>query len=340
MFKDNMLLWRQAQGDKQIIVTCPGVDVPGHMIYEKTARIMKSGMIRFVIMKAERRETMNSYKVENIAAVISYIEAHLNEKLDLDTVANAVCYSKYHLHRMFTDTVGITLHDYIQRRQLTEAAKLLVFSKKPIIEIALIAGYESQQAFTSIFKSMYKQTPLEYRQNEVFYPLQLEFTLNKNPTVPDTIMQEISYAALADLPDWMNFITLVIDGFPCLDESSHLEQVKQYIQRRQALIMRDGAAIIGAAAFSCQTGSIDFLAVHPQYRHYGVAKAFLDFMMRNLFIGREISITTFREGDKADPGQREEYKRLGFSESELLTEFGYPTQRLILPPKQEKGDNG
>ena len=283
---------------------------------------------------------MNGHKVENIATVISYIEAHLNEKLDLDTVANAVCYSKYHLHRMFTDTVGITLHDYIQRRQLTEAAKLLAFSEKPIIEIALIAGYESQQAFTSIFKMMYKQTPLEYRQNEVFYPLQLEFTLNKNPTSPDTMMQEISYATLADIPDWMNFITLVIDGFPCLDENSHLEQVKQYVQRRQALIMRDGSTIIGAAAFSDQTGNIDFLAVHPQYRHYGVAKAFLDFMMCNLFVGREISITTFREGDKADTGQREEYKRLGFAESELLTEFGYPTQRLILPHKQEKGDNG
>lgn len=301
---------------------------------------MKSSFFHSAIMKAERGETMNGHKVENIATVISYIEAHLNEKLDLDTVANAVCYSKYHLHRMFTDTVGITLHDYIQRRQLTEAAKLLVFSEKPIIEIALIAGYESQQAFSSIFKTMYKQTPLEYRQNEVFYPLQLEFTLNKNPTAPDTMMQEISYAALADLPDWMNFITLVIDGFPCLDESSHLEQVKRYIHQRQALIMRDGSTIIGAAAFSDQTGSIDFLAAHPQYRHYGVAKAFLDFMMCNLFAGREISITTFREGDKADTGQREEYKRLGFAESELLTEFGYPTQRLILPPKQEKGDNG
>lgn len=301
---------------------------------------MKSGMIRFAIMKAERRETMNSQKVENIAAVISYIETHLNEKLDLDMVANAVCYSKYHLHRMFTDTVGITLHDYIQRRQLTEAAKLLVFSKKPIIEIAMIAGYESQQAFTSIFKAMYKQTPLEYRQNEVFYPLQLEFTLNKNPVAPDTILQEISYAAPADIPDWMNFITLVIDGFPCLDERAHLEQVRQYVGQRQALIMRDGPAIIGAAAFSCQAGSIDFLAVHPQYRHYGVAKAFLDFMMCHIFAGREISITTFREGDKADTGQREDYKRLGFAESELLTEFGYPTQRLILPLKQEKGDNG
>ncbi len=104
--------------------------------------------------------------------------------------------------------------------------------------------------------------------------------------------------------------------------------------------MRDGPAIIGAAAFSHQTGSIDFLAVHPQYRHYGVAKALLDFILCNLFAGREISITTFRQGDKADTGQREEYKRLGFAEAELLTEFGYPTQRLILPPKQENSDNG
>lgn len=87
--------------------------------------------------------------------------------------------------------------------------------------------------------------------------------------------------------------------------------------------MRDGFTMIGAAAFSYQTGSINFLAVHPQYRHYGIAKAFLDYVMYNLLIGREISITTFREGDKADTGQREECKRLGFAESELLTGFGF-----------------
>lgn len=285
-------------------------------------------------ISGERGKTMVAHRIENISAAISYIEAHLNEKLDLNTVAKAVGYSKYHLHRMFTSTVGMTLHDYIQRRQLTEAAKLLVFSEKPIIEIALVAGYESQQAFTTIFKSMYKQTPMEYRQSEAFYPLQLGFMLKKDPSTPHTVIQKISYATLEDLPDWMDFIALVIDGFPCLEETAHLEQVRQYIAQRQALIMRDGTTIIGAAAFSYQTGSIDFLAVHPQYRHYGVTKAFLDFMMCNLFVGREVSITTFREGDKADTGQREEYKRLGFAESELLTEFGYPTQRLVLPPKQ------
>lgn len=43
-----------------------------------------------------------------------------------------------------------------------------------------------------------------------------------------------------------------------------------------------------------------------------------------------ISITTFREGDKADPGYRKVFQNLGFTEAELLIEFGCPTQKLIL----------
>ena len=76
-----------------------------------------------------------SGNIKNVMTAIDYIESHLHEKLDLETVARAVHYSKYHMHRMFTDTVGLTIHDYIQRRQLTEAAKLLVLSDRPINEL-------------------------------------------------------------------------------------------------------------------------------------------------------------------------------------------------------------
>lgn len=102
---------------------------------------------------------MENKTVISIETVIGYIEDHLSGKLDLETVATAVNYSKYHLHRIFTKTVGMTMHDYVQRRQLTEAAKLLVFSDKPIIEIAFICGYESQQSFTTAFTAMYKTSP-------------------------------------------------------------------------------------------------------------------------------------------------------------------------------------
>ncbi len=53
---------------------------------------------------------MESSKVNSIDIVIEFVENHLDGKLDLDTVATAVHYSKYHLHRMFTETIGMTLH--------------------------------------------------------------------------------------------------------------------------------------------------------------------------------------------------------------------------------------
>ena len=65
---------------------------------------------------------------------IDFIERNLDQKLDLDGIAAAVHYSKYHLHRIFGDTVGMTIHDYARRRQLTEAAKLLAFSDRPILD--------------------------------------------------------------------------------------------------------------------------------------------------------------------------------------------------------------
>jgi len=117
--------------------------------------------------------------ISNIEKVIEYIENNLSSKLDLEKISEEVHYSKYHLHRLFSDTIGMTIHDYVGRRQLTEAAKLLVFSNRPIIEIAFICGYESQQAFSLAFKSMYKISPAQYRENCEFYPLQLRFTLQK-----------------------------------------------------------------------------------------------------------------------------------------------------------------
>ena len=53
----------------------------------------------------------------------------------------------------------------------------------------------------------------------------------------------------------------------------------------------------------------------------------------------DISVTTFREGDKADTGYRKAYKELGFAEAELLVEFGYPTQKLVLFSKNGGSTN-
>ena len=270
--------------------------------------------------------------IKNVMAAIDYIESRLREKLDLETVAGAVHYSKYHLHRMFTGAVGMTIHGYVQRRRLTEAAKLLVFSDRPILEIALSAGYESQQSFTDSFRAMYKKSPNRYREEKEFYPLQLRYVLNENPSDLEEKewRDKIVFAAQEDIPGWMELVRLVIDGFPHLDESQYLERLLEYIRNKRALILKDADRAIGIMAFHEEAGSIDFFGVHPQYRNKGIEKAFCQKALYELARSPQINVTTFREGDKADTGYRKVWGSLGFAEGELLMEFGYPTQRFVL----------
>ena len=279
---------------------------------------------------------MGNQSVISIEAVIDYIESHLDGKLELETVAEAVHYSKYHLHRLFTETVGMTIHDYVQRRQLTEAAKLLVFSDKPIIEIAFICGYESQQSFSLAFKAMYKSPPAEYREERSFYPLQLRFILHRRTTAMEFTIQDIRLAEKKDIVDWMNLMRLVIDGYPVMDEDDYLAKLEESIDEKRALVLREGDILIGAMAFTYSPGSIEFLGVHPQYRNRGLQKLFLDALLETYLQAQEISTTPFREQDKADTGHRDRLLQLGFAEKELLTEFGYPTQRFVLPPKKQE----
>jgi len=272
--------------------------------------------------------------IDKIGAAIDYIEANLTKKLDLDMIADAVHYSRHHLQRTFSKSLGMTLHDYLQRRQLTEAAKLLVFSGKSIMDIALLSGYESQQAFHGIFKAMYKLTPNQYRENERFYPLQLKYEFEGGFRMLDKKADDqwnIAFATEQDIPCWMSLVRLVIDGFPHLHEDEHIAVLRQQIKKKQALILKDGGIAIGIMIFSYKTGSIEFMGTHPLYRQRGIPKAFLDKVMGELIGGKEISITTYREGDKADIGHRKQVMELGFAEAELMVEFGYPTQRFVMP---------
>lgn len=274
---------------------------------------------------------MESRRLQSVRAVIDFIETHLDGKLDLERTAAAVHYSKYHLHRTFTAVTGMTIHDYAVRRQLTEGARLLAESDRPVLEIALSCGYESQQAFTAAFKEMYKLPPARYRAQGVFYPLQLPLCLEEQGNLSELSGQRIRLSKETDIPAWLELARQCVDGYPCLDERDYLRWLRKSIREGQALILKDGDMVLGALGFSRETGTIDFLGIPPQHRKWGTAELFLRELADRYLPGREISMTTYREHDRADTGWRAGLKRLGFEEREKLVEFGYPTQRFVLP---------
>jgi len=146
--------------------------------------------------------------------------------------------------------------------------------------------------------------------------------------------ENICFAGKEDIPEWMDLMRQVIDGYPVMDEADYLEKLMIFIEEKRALVLRDQGILVGVMAFSNQTGSIEFLGVHPQYRRRGIQKLFVEALLKRYLPGREISMTTYREGDKADTGYREMFKRMGFAERELLMEYGYPTQRFVYLPDE------
>lgn len=98
-----------------------------------------------------------------IQAALNYIEMNLCEKLSIDEIADIVGFSKYYFHRTFKNEIGISMYDYIRKRRLAGAAALLIHTNISILDIAVNFNFESQEAFTRAFKSVYQLPPGRYR---------------------------------------------------------------------------------------------------------------------------------------------------------------------------------
>ena len=100
---------------------------------------------------------------------IEFIEEHMYDKISVHEVAAASHYSTYHFSRIFKALVGDTPKEYLRKRRLTVAAKRLLSEDIGILELALECQFDSQEAFTRAFKSLFNITPAQYRkQNDPF----------------------------------------------------------------------------------------------------------------------------------------------------------------------------
>ena len=124
-------------------------------------------------------------------SILSYIEKNLENDLTLEKIAKEFHYSKFYLERMFKEHTGQTLYQYLKNRRLNEAARKLTKTQQPIIEIALEAGYHSQQAFTQAFHEAYAITPQKYRQTGTFLPIQEQIRLRIHGTCGGTRLQSM-----------------------------------------------------------------------------------------------------------------------------------------------------
>lgn len=94
---------------------------------------------------------------------IDYIESHLTEEIDYETVAAESFSSPFHFQRVFSLLCGYTLGEYIRCRRLALAGAELAKDKAKIIDVALKYGYDSPDSFAKAFQKFHGITPSQAR---------------------------------------------------------------------------------------------------------------------------------------------------------------------------------
>lgn len=100
--------------------------------------------------------------------VLTYIDEHLDEAIDLPKLAAVAHFSSFHFHRLFAALIGETLGDYVRRRRIEVAAmRLVVQPRTRILNIALSVGFGSAEAFTRAFRSRFGCSPSAWRAQQL-----------------------------------------------------------------------------------------------------------------------------------------------------------------------------
>lgn len=98
--------------------------------------------------------------------LLKYIEQHLDEDLSLETLSKKFYVSKYHIAHIFTDNLGISIHQYITKKRLT-LCREAILGKSSITEIYTTFGFGDYSSFYRAFKKEYGISPKDYRDMQI-----------------------------------------------------------------------------------------------------------------------------------------------------------------------------
>ncbi len=98
---------------------------------------------------------------ERIEQIKKYISSHVDEKLEMEDIAEKFFISRHYLSHYFKKETGFTLVQYITNQKMI-AAKTLLLQGYTVTEVADYLAYNSDSHFIAVFKKNVGITPKQY----------------------------------------------------------------------------------------------------------------------------------------------------------------------------------
>ena len=104
-----------------------------------------------------------SRKRLELAAVKEYLDEHYTEKIALDNLAEHFFINKFYLSKIFRETYGTTVNNYLISKRITRAKQLLRFTDMTVDEVGAAVGMGDANYFSRMFRKVEGTSPREYR---------------------------------------------------------------------------------------------------------------------------------------------------------------------------------
>ena len=133
------------------------------MVHTLTVELM------IILSRALRGEWEESLRVKNgkakelVAIAKQFMDENFDQGITVSEAAAYVFLSQGYFTRAFRDETGISPMNYLMKKRIEKACKLLQNNEIKVSAISLQSGFSSPQRFNVAFRKQMRMTPMEYR---------------------------------------------------------------------------------------------------------------------------------------------------------------------------------
>ncbi len=95
--------------------------------------------------------------------VLTYLSTHFREQITLETLAEAMNVSRFHLSHLFSNKLGIGFKEYLNNLRVECAKSILRSTDIPVSEIYATCGFDNQRTFNRVFRDSTGHSPRNFR---------------------------------------------------------------------------------------------------------------------------------------------------------------------------------
>ena len=137
------------------------------------AEMVRCYLIEILIFTMRRLDDAKAAANQKISDfLIAYVAEHYMEELTLQSLAAHLNYSLPYISKKFKEDVGLSFVRYLQNYRIMQSCRLLISSRRSVLEIAEAVGYRDVKFFSELFKRSTGASPSEFRRKHINDKLQ------------------------------------------------------------------------------------------------------------------------------------------------------------------------